>query len=184
MELLDVVSAHALFPAPTSSTSVLYLALMDEWLTPLNWDLSPKLHACTSNCIFDSSTWIFQRHLKCNMAKTDGSPPLGHLFFSQYFLSLWVIAAPILLHKPQIYDTSLMLSSPSPQCPIHHQVFLIVSIEYLFNPSISLHSPSFPLISTAAVSSYLPSFLLSIISFACCTQTNLFKMQNWLCRLP
>lgn len=38
---------------PTSSRPVLCLALMTEWLTPLNWtpswDLSPKLHACVSN---------------------------------------------------------------------------------------------------------------------------------------
>lgn len=78
--------------------------------------------------------------------------PLEHLLFFQYFFYQWVIAPTILLNKSQIYETSLMLSSSSPQCPIHHQVCVILSPGHLFDPFISIHIPCLPLVSAFFVS--------------------------------
>lgn len=133
-----------------------------------HWGLSSKRHACMSDCIFDSSTWMSQRHLNCNVAKQMDHLPPEHLLFFQHILSLWVMALAVLLHRPQIYETSLMLSSPSPQCPIHHWVHLILSTEYLFNPSTSLHIlglqsvPAFLVSHLKGSSSLLASFILAL----------------------
>lgn len=99
--------------------------------------------------------------------------------------SLWVIAPTVLTHKPQIYEIALMLSSPSSQCPIHHQVCLMLSTEYLFSSSTSHHIPRLLLVPAflvshldLAVASYLPSSWLSLTGFACCIQSNLFKCKT------
>ena len=74
--------------------------------------------------------------------------------------------------QPQIYETSLMLSSPSPQWPIHHPVRLLLSTEHLFNPSTSLHIPWLLLAPALLVShlscyrSHLASFSLAPIVFS------------------
>lgn len=127
------------------------------------------LYACVSNYILESSTWMPQRHLKCSVARagvlpSSGAPALLHA--SPLSVN---DALTILLHKPQIYGASLMLSSPSRQCPIHHPVHLIfiywMSFQSVHFCSHSL-TPSRPsffffffwfLILTAAVASYLHS---------------------------
>lgn len=126
------------------------------------------LYACVSNYILESSTWMPQRHLKCSVARagvlpSSGAPALLHA--SPLSVN---DALTILLHKPQIYGASLMLSSPSPNVQSITQFTWFLSTECLFNPSTSVHVPWLPLdpafffffwflILTAAVASYLHS---------------------------
>lgn len=112
------------------SVSVLCLFNSDGGMTnTFTLDPQPRslstLYACVSNYILESSTWMPQRHLKCSVARagvlpSSGAPALLHA--SPLSVN---DALTILLHKPQIYGASLMLSSPSRQCPIHHPVHLI-----------------------------------------------------------
>lgn len=132
------------------SVSVLCLFNSDGWMTnTFTLDPQPRslstLYACVSNYILESSTWMPQRHLKCSVARagvlpSSGAPALLHA--SPLSVN---DALTILLHKPQIYGASLMLSSPSPNVQSITQFTWFLSTECLFNPSTSVHVPWLPL---------------------------------------
>lgn len=132
------------FPCLLPVSCFVCLPLMDEWLPPLRW--TPRRDLCLN--FMPACLVTFLRALPGCLKGTSNAVwpeqvyylPLEHLFFSAYFLCLWMIAPAFLLHKPQIYGTSLMLSSPSPS-PIHHPVRLMLSTECLFSPSTSVHIP-------------------------------------------
>ena len=178
---------------PTPSTAVLCLALMDEWLACLywiaSWDCSFKLHACMSNCLFDSSTQMFQGTSNAMWPKQMSCVPLEYLF-SQHFLFVsdstnhpitqgtdsWDILKVFLCFIPK--------SSPSPV--LLDFIFWVPYQSIYFHPHrLPPLSLTFPCLSSQFCSDLWISCLLALSDGFCMLhQSHLLKMQNLSCHLP